>query len=148
MNDAVSLDDRVERIKKQPVFASLTDKEQEELATLFVEKTYRVGETVVEQGKPVDSVFLIVSGEADVRVTVVENNALKQTSVAVLKAGNSIGLTETGFYSLSGKRTATVVAMTNMVLLSLNVASFNGFALANSHVGDVMRKNASNIDDL
>ncbi len=148
MTDTVSLDDRVQRVKTQPVFASLTDKEQQELAALFVEKACVPGEVVVEQGKPVDSVFLIVSGEADVRITTVEDGALKETSVATLKAGNAIGLTETGFYSLSGKRTATVVANTDMVLLSLSVASFNGFALANSHVGEVMRKNASNMVEL
>lgn len=145
MNDTVSLDDRVQYVKKQPVFANLTEDEQQQLAALFVEKKYVPGDKIVEQGKPVDSVFLIVVGDADVRVAVVENSQIKETSVAALKAGQAIGLTETGFYSLSGKRTATVVAMSEMTLLSLSVASFNGFALANSHVGEVMRKNASNM---
>jgi signal-transduction protein with cAMP-binding, CBS, and nucleotidyltransferase domain len=145
MNDTVSLGDKVQYVKKQPVFASLTEEEQQELATLFVEKKYMPGDKIVEQGKSVDSVFLIVAGDADVRVAVVEDNQIKETSVAALRAGQAIGLTETGFYSLSGKRTATVVAVSEMLLLSLNVASFNGFALANSHVGEVMRRNASNM---
>ena len=145
MNDTVSLDQRLQYVRSQPVFANLTDKEQEELAALFTEKVYKPGDIIVQQGKPVDSVFLILVGEADVKVTVVEDNALKETSVATLKGGSAIGLTETGFYYLSGMRTATVIAKTEMSLLSLSVASFNVFALANSHVGEVMRKNASNM---
>ena len=145
MNDTVSLDQRLQYVRSQPVFANLTDKEQEELAMLFTEKTASPGQKIVEQGKPVDSVYLIISGDADVRVTVVENGALKESSVATLTAGKAIGLSETGFYSLSGMRTATVVANTEMLLLCLSVPAFNGFALANSHVGQVMRKNASNM---
>lgn len=145
MNDIVSMDDRLQYVKSQAVFFGLTEKEVIELASLFVEKKYKSGDMIVQQGKPVDSVFLIVTGDADVRVGIVKDNQIKESSVAMLKAGNAIGLTETGFYSLSGMRTATVVAMTDMVLLSLSVASFNGFALANSHVTEIMRKNASNM---
>lgn len=147
MTDTVSLEDRVSLVKQQPVFAKLEAHEHEEIASLFVEKEVKAGDTIVTQGKPVDSVLLIVSGAADVRVITVEDGALKESSVAELKGGQAIGLSETGFYSLSGKRTATVVAKTDMVLLSLSVASFNGYALSNSHVREVMRKNSSNMVD-
>jgi hypothetical protein len=66
-------------------------------------------------------------------------------SITTLETGASIGLNETGFYSLSGVRTATVCAMTPMITLRLSVAAFHGFALSNSHVSAVMRKNASEI---
>jgi len=51
-------------------------------------------------------------------------------------------LNETGFYSLTGKRTATVVALTDLETLYLSVAAFHGFALAHSHVNEIMHEQA------
>lgn len=131
-----------EFLKKQACFAELTDEETLMLSKLLIEKKYRAGETIVTEGEYVDSVYLIMDGVADVQHITVKNNALQITSLATLRAGDAIGLNETGFYSISGMRTATVVAQTDMVLLRLSVASFHGFALAYPHVSEVMRKNA------
>lgn len=146
MDDAVDLTLKKSYVKKQACFAQLSDKEITELADLLVEKHIASGATIVTEGDLVDNVFLIVSGEADVRVATIKDHALIFNSVATLKQGASIGLNETGFYSLSGKRTATVVANTDMILLQLSVAKFHGFALANPHVNEVMRKGASQFD--
>ncbi|HLB43522.1 MAG TPA: cyclic nucleotide-binding domain-containing protein [Gammaproteobacteria bacterium] len=132
-------------IKKQACFSQLTDQEISELATLFVEKSIQPGETIVTQGDLVDSVFLIVDGTADVRYVSIKDNTIHTESVAQLGPEQAIGLSETGFYSLSGLRTATVVALTKMILLRLSVAAFHGFALSHSHVNAVMRKFSSNI---
>ncbi|MCD6039739.1 MAG: hypothetical protein K0S27_1139 [Gammaproteobacteria bacterium] len=129
-------------IRKQACFAPLSDKEISELANLLVEKNFAAGETIVIEGDPVDNIFLIVRGEADVRILTIKNHIPHTQSVAILKAGEAIGLNESGFYSLSGRRTATVVAITNMVVLQLSVAKFHGFALAYPHVNEVMRKSA------
>lgn len=129
-------------VKKQGCFSQLTDEEIGNLSDLLIEKKVTAGETIVTEGELVDTIFLIVSGTADVQIRIVKNNAIQVTSVATLGPGESIGLNETGFYSVSGKRTATVVALTDMVLLRLRIAEFHGFALANSHVSEVMRKNA------
>lgn len=131
-----------ELISKQPLFAQLTDEEMDVLLTLFVEKKVKAGETIVTEGDTVDSVFLIVNGMADVRHVSIQNEQLKVDSIATLDAGASIGLNETGFYSLSGRRTATVVALTDMILLELSVAAFHGFALSYSHVSSIMRQNS------
>ena len=129
-------------IRKQACFKPLTDQETADLAQLLVEKSFKAGDTIVTEGDPVDSVYLIVKGSADVRKATVGPNGLESHSVATLHEGEAIGLNETGFYSLTGLRTATVVALTDMILLYLNIASFHGFALANSHVHAVMRRNA------
>lgn len=142
MNEVTDLNLKKEFIKKQTCFNQFTDSETEKLAELLHEKHVPVGTTIVTEGDPVDSVYLIVKGTADVRVTTVKDNALHTQSVAKLGPEDSIGLNETGFYSLSGKRTATVVAETEMILLHLNIAEFHGFALAYSHVNEVMRRNA------
>lgn len=128
-------------IKNQTCFSKLTDAETNVLAELLVEKHCSKGETIVKQGEPVDSVYFIVQGTADVRHVSIENDVEVFQSLAKLHDGQSIGLSETGFYSLSGIRTATVVAETDMVLFRLSVAAFNGFALAYPHVHEVMRGN-------
>ncbi|MBV8803164.1 MAG: cyclic nucleotide-binding domain-containing protein [Gammaproteobacteria bacterium] len=142
MEETTDLATKTAFIRKQACFKPLTDKETMDLAQLLAEKTFKAGETIVTEGDHVDSVYLIVQGSADVRKAAVGKNGLESHSVATLHAGEAIGLNETGFYSLTGLRTATVVALTDMTLLYLNIASFNGFALANSHVHAVMRKNA------
>lgn len=137
----LSIDIKKELISRQPLFAQLTDDEMDVLLTLFVEKKVKAGETIVTEGDNVESVFLIVNGMADVRHVSIQDAKLKIDSVATLDAGASIGLNETGFYSLSGRRTATVVAITDMILLELSVAAFHGFALSYSHVSSIMRQN-------
>jgi len=139
----LSLQTKKELIKKQPLFSLLTDEELDVLVTLFVEKKIKPGDTIVTEGDPVDNVFLIVNGTADVRHAFVENNEIKITSLASLGPGAAIGLNETGFYSLSGRRTATVVADTDMMLLELSVPAFHGFALSYPHVSSIMHKNSS-----
>jgi CRP-like cAMP-binding protein len=145
MNEPVDMDVKKSFLKKQACFAPLTEEEINILATLLQEKHFSAGETIVFESEPVDSVYFIVSGEADVQHISIQNNQPHITSVATLTSGTAIGLNETGFYSVSGVRTATVVALTNLVALRLSVAAFHGFSLANSHVNEVMRKNAANI---
>jgi CRP-like cAMP-binding protein len=142
MDDSIDLQAKKAYIKKQPCFTPLTDQELDILATLFVEKPMRSGETVVTKGESVDSVYLIVSGTVEVRDVIVENGKIVTPKLAVLGPNEAIGLNEAGFYSLSGIRTATVVALTDVVLLRLSVTAFHGFALAYSHVNEIMRKNA------
>jgi CRP-like cAMP-binding protein len=142
MDNPTDLATKKSFVRKQSCFKPLTDTESKELAALLVDVHFKAGETIVTEGDPVDSVYLIVNGSADVRHTTIGNNGLESHSIATLHSGESIGLNDTGFYSLTGLRTATVVALTDMVLLRLNIAEFHGFALANSHVHAVMRENA------
>lgn len=134
-------------IKNQACFARLSDDEAEKLAELLTEKKVAAGETIVTEGDIIDNVYLIVSGSADVRHITIQNDAEHIESTATLGAGESIGLSKTGFYSLSGRRTATVVANTDMELLSLSVAAFHGFALAYPHVGDIMHQNVESTEN-
>lgn len=143
MSELVDMDIKRSFIKKQACFTQLTEEEIDILASLLNEKEFAPNDTIVVEGNPVDSVYFIVSGTADVRHISIQDGQEKINSVATLGAGFAIGLNETGFYSLSGVRTATVVALTDMVTLRLSVAAFHGFSLSNSHVNEVMRKNAA-----
>lgn len=134
-----------EFVRKQLCWVKLSEPEKDELAKLFQEVHFKKDETIVTEGDPVDSIFLIVEGTADVRHVTVQDSVPQIQSLAKLSVGNAIGLNDTGFYSLSGVRTATVVALTDMTLLKLNLPQFHGFALAYPHVSEVMRKNAQEV---
>ncbi len=145
LNPSLNSDIKKSFVKKQACFAQLTDTEIEALTDLLTEKKFNAGETIVTEGDLVDEVFLIVNGQADVRLITLKDHLIHAKSIATLSVGDAIGLNESGFYSLSGKRTATVVAMTDMMTLQLSVAKFHGFALAYPHVNEVMRKGASQV---
>lgn len=146
MSEALSEEVKKAYILKQSVFTKFTDKEVDVLAELLTEQRFHPGETIVTEGDPVDSVYLIVEGTAEVQhVTVVEGK-LHVEPLAQLTVGNSIGLGDTGFYSISGVRTATVIALTDMLLLRLSMPAFHGFALSYPHVNEVMRQNVAALE--
>lgn len=131
---------KIEQILKQECFQGFTEEEYEQLAALLTKKDFPAGETIVNEGDPVDFVYLIIDGEADVYKTMLKDQKTFEDHVAVLGPGHSIGLSKTGFFSLSGMRTATVISKTKLETYRLGVAVFRGFTLANSHASDVMKK--------
>jgi CRP-like cAMP-binding protein len=142
MAEPIDLNAKMEFLRKQSVFSELTDEETESLAQLLTEKHFKPGETIVTEGDPVDSVFLIISGTADIRHITFKDQVPQIKSITQLGPNEAIGLNETGFYSLSGVRTATVTALSDMAVLKLSVAAFHGFTLTHPHVNEIMRKNA------
>lgn len=140
MTESLELNIKKALVKKQVCFSQLKDEEVEGLAELLIEKDFAAGETIVNEGDLVDSVYLIHKGEAEVQRIHYENKTPRVEYLATLSDGQAIGLSDTGFYSLSGKRTATVVAKTNVTTLFLSVAKFRGFALAHTHVAEVMNQ--------
>lgn len=145
MSNSVSLDVTKSLIEKQVCFSEFTSAEVEILASLMAEKHFAPGDIIVTEGDPVDCVYIIVEGITEVRCVKFENLQPHMVYVATLKEGDAIGLNETGFFSLSGKRTATVVAITEVTTLCLSVAEFHGFTLANTHANTVMRAQEKNI---
>ena len=133
-------------VRNQACFSQLTSEEINTLAKLLVEKTFAPGDTIVKEGDPVDSFYLLVEGTAEVRKMNYETNPPQYDVVALLNAekNDAIGLNETGFYSLTGLRTATVVAKTEVLALFLTIPLFHGFSLAYSHVNEVMRNQSAN----
>ncbi|OGT64017.1 MAG: hypothetical protein A3J38_07030 [Gammaproteobacteria bacterium RIFCSPHIGHO2_12_FULL_45_9] len=148
MSNVIDLTTKRSFVERQPCFAKFTENETEELAALFTEEHVSKGTLIVTQGAPVDKVYLIVSGTADVQLITIENRETKTTIVATLGPDEAIGLNETGFYSLSGIRAASVIATTDMTLLSLSVAAFHGFSLSNPHVHEVMQSYANQVLDI
>lgn len=148
MDEKINFEQRKLLVKKQTCFKVLNDKEITELTELFVEKQYKSGETIVTEGDTVDSVFIIASGTAEVQHAWVDNGAIKVDKLTDLGPEQAIGLSDTGLYSLSGLRTATVVAKSDMILLRLNVTLFNGFVLSHTNVAKALHAAAAIKDDI
>lgn len=125
------------QVQLQKAFRNLNDSEQDILAELLTEVIFKPGDTIVKEGDRVDSIYLIVKGDADV--------FRNENKVATLQAGSAVGLSDEGFYSLTGLRTATVVAATELVTFKLSVSRFRGFTLAYPHANEMMRKQAENL---
>lgn len=144
MSTAIDLEVVKERIREQKCFTNLNPAEVDVLATLLSEKKFNAGDVIVKQGAPVDAVYIIVNGNADVFKSD-ETHPNEELKVATLREGGAIGLSDYGFYSLTGLRTATVIANTEMLTLRLSVAIFRGFALAYPHANEVMRQQAERL---
>ena len=128
----VSFAPRQDFIKAFPCFASLTPSQSEEMAALMHEMSFAPQEKIVIENELVDSIYIIVEGEAEVTRAVKRRKKMVQVPVAVLRAGEGIGLNDTGFYSSTGKRMATVIAVTDMLLLRLDLKDLYGFLKKNN----------------
>lgn len=130
---SISISKRQELIKDFPCFKTLTPKQSKELASLFHEVRFSPKEKIVSENDLIDSIYIIVTGMAEVtREVKMKRKKTKQAPVALLSAGEGIGLNDTGFYSTTGKRTATVVAVTEMFLLRLDLKDLYGFLKRNN----------------
>jgi len=150
MTGELSLEQKKSLIKKQACFSGLNDEEIGALAKLLKEKVFKSGDVVVNEGDSVDSFFLLADGEAQVQKLNYNESTPKLEDVAVLSAKNNaaIGLDEKGFYSLTGLRTASVKAKTDLVTLYMPITLFHGFALFYSHVAEAMRDQARSMTGL
>jgi len=123
----ISIPERQALIQAFPCFSNLTAEQSKTLALLMREVRYAPGEILVRQEDWVDSVYFIVKGEAEVSYLSVYKNKKSITPLAILRPGESVGLNDTGFFSASGKRTATVTASTALLLLLLDLKSLHAF---------------------
>lgn len=123
-HDKTHLTEAGRLIKNFPCFASLTDAQAEELHSVMQKITVKPNEVIVKENDLVDSIYIILQGEAEVTRIAKAKKFTKRTAsvpVAVLGYGEGIGLNDTGFYSTTGKRTATVTALSAMLLLRLDI---------------------------
>lgn len=107
---AASADDwpaRAEAIARVALFRRLSDEDREHLARGMRRATFAAGETIIEQGAPGDSLFLIRKGEVRVRL---RRGAVSQ-ELARLGPGDVVG----EMSLLTGEpRSATCVATTDV----------------------------------
>lgn len=131
MAEQVANEKRQALLTAFPCFATLTSAQSLSLANLMTEVNYPPSTEIVHEGDLIDSVFIIVEGLAEVTRATLRRKKTMQVPVASLEAGEGIGLNDTGFYSTTGKRTATVTAVTNMLLLRLEIKDLYLFLKSN-----------------
>ena len=114
-------------IAAHPFFSELSPKEVKELARLA--KTYRFNsnEVIVKENDYIDRIYLIAEGKAEVSQETVVQGVTINRPLILLHQGEAIGLSEEGLYARGQQRTATVTALTPMVLLGINLSELNSF---------------------
>lgn len=126
VNQLVTLSQRQHFITALPCLSMLSSRESAELANLMEEVHFAHGEKIVIENGIVDSVFIIVEGSAEI--------LRADNPIATISSGNSIGLNNTGFFSKTGKRTATIVALSDVLALKLDLIKFHDFLAHHSHL--------------
>jgi CRP-like cAMP-binding protein len=75
-------------IRRVSLFSMLTPAQAESLADAVSKKRFKRGETLVEQGKKTNSLYIILSGRTRVVLT---DNKGREVILATLKAGDYVG---------------------------------------------------------
>lgn len=130
----ISFEKRKALIREYPCFSALSEGSIEELVSLSVEEHYIPDQIIMAQGELVDSVYLIAVGDIEVNA--------EHMPQGILREGDAVGLNQEGFYSQTGLRTATLKAITEVVLIGWGMDVFHRFLEAHSELRLAM-KNAA-----
>jgi CRP-like cAMP-binding protein len=114
-------------ISNHPLFSLLDRHSVLQLVSLLELVSVSQGDNIVHEGERIDCMYLIASGTAEVTRTLKFLEHQKVLSIALMSRGSIIGLSPVGFLSRTGRRTATVKALTAMRLLKINIYPFFQF---------------------
>ena len=114
----------IEALQRVPLFADLTKHEVQQIARLFKERRFSVGETVVKEGSGGAAFFVIESGEATVFVRGKKHTTLKPDDYF-----GEIALID------EGTRMATITASSELVCYGLTYWDFRPLVEANGVIG-------------
>ncbi len=101
-------------ISSVPLFDGLKDRQLQLLADRMTERSYAVGQTIVEQGQGGEGFFLITAGKAEATRTRSDGE-----KISVNSFGPSDFFGELALLDESGTRTATIVATEPLTALIL-----------------------------
>jgi putative peptide zinc metalloprotease protein len=115
------------------------------------EVRYQPGEVIVQENNLIDSVLIIERGQAEISHQEIKISKLTKkkkiinTPLATIEAGDAIGLNDTGFFSTTGKRTATVTAITQVTVLLIDLVSLHFFLKVHPNLQTEMYKAAEQL---
>ena len=113
----MSIETEVEALRKVPLFSGIEVTKLKLLAFISQNMTYETGESLCKQGETGDCAFLILSGNADIRV----NTNQGEKTVASVGSNDVVG--EIAIIC-DVPRTATVVATSDMEVLTISKDDF------------------------
>lgn len=114
----LNTDERIALLASVPAFAHVPEQVLEHLAKAMLEEQFVRGEAVVTEGETGDRLYLIVRGRAEVSTMRSDGAA----TLATLEPGELFG--EIALLSPNGVRSATVTALSSLLVLSLDDAAF------------------------
>ncbi len=117
------------------LFAGLTDKERATLRSVATLRRCKEGERIIEQGKPLSRMFIVIEGQAEVRV----NGKL----VATLPEQSLVG--EVEFLDIL-PASADVVILKETNLIELNNAALTGLMKKQPRLGYVLMSEIARIE--
>jgi putative peptide zinc metalloprotease protein len=136
----IKFEERTKLISSHPLFNKFPAKLLDELTQLCFERKYAVNEVVVSQDDIVNAVYFIARGEVEVDREVKDKGYCVVVPQAVLREGETIGLSKVGFFSETGLRTATLKAVTESILIGCNLDVFNSFLQRHPSLHSDMRQ--------
>ncbi|KTD39949.1 cyclic nucleotide-binding domain-containing protein [Legionella parisiensis] len=113
-------------ILNHPLFCLLDYESAHQLLQYSKPEFMEAGPIVVD-GDPIDCIYLIVSGRAEVTRSVHTLGKHREMRIAELKKGKIVGLSSEGFASSTGLHAASVKALTTMHLLKISLYDFLQF---------------------
>jgi CRP/FNR family cyclic AMP-dependent transcriptional regulator len=118
------MNDRIEVLRRSPLFERLSDAELSAVAELCRPRRFGAGETVLREGEPGESLYVLVAGEVDVLRAAPGD---RQERIATLRDPEFFGE-----MSLIDKdhRSATIRTRTECSLLQLSAENFAAFRKA------------------
>lgn len=116
----MELDEKIALIERIPLFTGIPLEAFASLASRLVEKAYRAGTVLFEEGEPGDRFYLIVTGEINIYR---DMGPASERLIGRRGAGEFIG--EMSLLNPDGKRTASARAATDARLLELTRQDFN-----------------------
>lgn len=114
----------IDVLRRVPLFADLDDDELGKVASVFKERHFAKGDTVIQQGSGAAAFFVIDSGEVVVHVDGIERRTLSD--------GDYFG--EMALID-AGSRTATVKALTDLVCSGVTFWDFRPIVEENGIIG-------------
>ncbi|QMT61331.1 cyclic nucleotide-binding domain-containing protein [Legionella sp. PC997] len=114
-------------ILQHPLFCLLNREDAHQLIGYAKSEFAAAEQILVIEGEPIDCIFLIVSGSAEVVRAVHSLGTMQTMRIAELSKGDIIGLSSEGFVSHTGLLTATVKSLTSMHLLKISLPDFLSF---------------------
>ena len=145
MDLTTSTEKRVALLKELSLLNSIPPEELTKLATLFHDAAYPAGQVVVKEHDTIDSIYVIVDGRAEV-TRLHQHDGKENTEIlALLSMGETIGLDETGFFSESHQRTATVTAITTLITIRLELSVMQQFLQSHTFLPEEMQNTLNNM---
>jgi len=113
----LSLNEEMRLLKEIPLFAEIDESKLKLIAFISQRLRYQPGEQAIVEGDQTDSIYVIISGEADVEINT-DNGPLKVAAIGKHGIFGEIGVL------CEVPRTASIVASTELEVLRIDKAMF------------------------